>query len=104
MSHAISKQFEIVNKKLDRNLDEIKNLFKKLETLIKTKDRKYPSSFVVLTKSRAKDNVAATTKEMYKNLFTDYISLSSFLQNKICDLYLICECCSQIQGSNILLW
>ena len=109
LNQGTSKQIETLINKVDAGFMEMRLQFQKLTTLIKTKDRKLPSTFVVLsvdkTRSKAREAVAAATQEMY-NMFLSSTSISfvsSFLQNKVCDLYLLCECCKQMRGNYILI-
>lgn len=81
--------------------------FKSLNKFIKSKDRKHPFSFVVFidendkkSSTKAKDAVVRATQGLYELFLqpTNMSFVSDFLQNKVCDLYLICESCNQIQG------
>ena len=92
--------------------------FQKLKNFMKSKDRKHPSAFVVFTadksdtvvfkadnsdKKIAQDAVTKATQGLYE-LFLQQTNVSSsisyYLQNKVCDLYLICEHCNQTQGTS----
>jgi len=82
--------------------------FQKLKNFMKSKDRKHPSAFVVFTadksdQTKAQDAVTKATQGLYK-LFLQQTnvssSISNYLQNKVCDLYLICEHCNQTQGTS----
>ena len=101
-----------------KDISEIVTQFQKLKKFIKSKDRKHPSTFVVFSADDSNHNnknhnhnsnnktdaVTKVTKGMYELFLepTSTSSLSHFLQNKVCDLYLICESCNQIQGNTNL--
>lgn len=91
-------------KGIRQNISDILQQFQKLKKFINSKDRKNPSTFVVFTadknNSKAKDAVTNVTKSLYELFLqpTNISAISHFLQNKVCDLYLICESCNQIQG------
>ena len=81
--------------------------FQILKIFMKSKDRKHPSAFVVFaadkSDTKAQDAVTTVTEGLYK-LFLQQANVSSslsyYLQNKVCDLYLICENCNQTQGTS----
>ena len=112
VGQGLSNQLRVIRK----DISEIATQFQKLKKFIKSKDRKHPSTFVVFSADDSNHNnknhnsndktdaVTKVTKGMYELFLepTSTSSLSHFLQNKVCDLYLICESCNQIQGNTNL--
>ena len=114
VAQDLSNQLRVMRK----DISEIVTQFQKLKKFIKSKDRKHPSTFVVFSADDSNHNnknhnhnsnnktdaVTKVTKGMYELFLepTSTSSLSHFLQNKVCDLYLICESCNQIQGNTNL--
>jgi thermostable 8-oxoguanine DNA glycosylase len=103
----MSNQLKVEIQDLNRKLDEVMEQFQKLKNFMKSKDRKHPSAFVVFTAdksgTKAQDAVTKVTQGLYE-LFLQQTNVSSsisyYLQNKVCDLYLICEHCNQTQGTS----
>ena len=112
VGQGLSNQLRVMRK----DIYEMATQFQKLKKFIKSKDRKHPSTFVVFSADDSNHNnknhnsndktdaVTKVTKGMYELFLepTSTSSLSHFLQNKVCDLYLICESCNQIQGNTNL--
>lgn len=95
--------------KLDALENKLDQQFETLKMFIESKDRKHPSTFIVFSAekstSKTEDTVIKATKQLYELFLqdTNVSSLSYFLQNKVCDLYLICESCNQMQGRTTII-